>query len=190
MSNYPTIGSVAIVDTKKLGDMVKSINMRSKNVTHDLHVAAVNLLWHASHSGDVTLVNKLWLGLGKGINSGRLFDWMTAHAPIIVKDKQTRALGLKKNWKEDDFDIEAAEATPFYEFKRDSALTTKGADKLLAEVMRYAENKARKDSDVPKFTDNAQELATLVIHALEADDEVWTRVQKLVSADKPVGKAS
>ena len=161
---------------RKLGALKRNEANRVKIVTE----LAMSALYHASRKQSQPATD-LSNALGQRSDDGKsLVKWFSHFGPLTwgKGKKGDMRFVYTKGWDLSHFDIEGAETVSPFGFSPDRAPTTKGADKLFAELKRWSENKARKDSDVPKFTDDGAELAAALVKVVASDPHLAALVAK------------
>ena len=94
---------------------IKSINARSAKLQRDIHAVAVECLQHAEAHGDATLMKSLYLALPTGQRREALLVWCNTYSPLrVTQQGQNCGLLKKDSPKYVPFDIEAANANPYY----------------------------------------------------------------------------
>ena len=172
MPNYLDVASF----NRKLGAFKRNEAKRVETVTE----LAMSALYHASRKQSQPATD-LSNALGQRSDDGKsLVQWFTFFGPLTwgKGKKGDMRFVYKKDWDMSDFDLESAATVSPFGFVASRAPTTKGADKLFAELKRWSENKARKDSDVPKFTDDGAELAQALVKVIANDSHLAALVAK------------
>lgn len=101
---------------KAIDTAIKSINTRGKSLQRDIHIAAVSCMNHADKHGDVTLAQKLVDAVPTLARKNALRDWFIAHGKFSY-DATEKSLTFNKKGTTN---LEAAIATPFWEFKQEA----------------------------------------------------------------------
>lgn len=138
------MGLELIKDSKKLGTAIASIKKRGAKLDTDIHLCAVSCLYHAKEHGDVTLMTRLVDAMPKSGRRKALIHWVNEHSMLgyVEGEQQFRMTKSKsKSWK-----MEAAEATPFWEFTTEKAPTALTIEQLVKSVV--ARVKKAKENDL------------------------------------------
>ncbi len=143
---------------------INSIAGRGAKLDHDIHVAGVSVLAHASEHGDTTLCDKLVQAMPKGGRKLALVEWMLAYGQIAKLDpkldKDAIAAGrLFKLDRSRTYNEVGAVEKSWTEFKPEAAVTS-----LLARL-----NKAAKDGLTIEGRAEALAKAQELIAALSAE---------------------
>lgn len=104
-----------IEGSAKIGSLIDSIANRGKKLDADIQRAALSVMAHHSQHGDVTLINRLVASMPKGSRVNALMRYIETFGAVRWdKDKKefVHAKGKK-------FDLEAASARTWHEFKPD-----------------------------------------------------------------------
>lgn len=109
---------LVLLDGKKIDAAISSIAKRSATLDADIHATALQCLLHAQPQpaghGDPRKADALYKALGKAHRAEALKVWFSTFSPIVWNgDKQ---VGMNKVGAKAfvPFDIEAAEANPFW----------------------------------------------------------------------------
>lgn len=73
-----------ITDTKAVETAIDSIARRSAKLDDDIQIAALSAANHAHLHGDITLINRLYKAMGKGVRHVALTGWMLEFAPVAA----------------------------------------------------------------------------------------------------------
>jgi hypothetical protein len=149
-----------ITDSKTLSATITKIATAGRKLDTAIHQAAVSCLWHAREHGDVTLYNRLTDAMPKGSRVKALHVWAAAFAPISVGQK---GAALAKGWQADQFKLDEAEATPFWEYTTEKNPAPLTVEKLVA----WLKSRATSD-DEAKVTPEAREAAAKMLAAFQA----------------------
>ena len=131
-----------ITDSKAYAETVATIGKRGKALDKLIHRAAVSAIYHAREFGDVRKFEALCEAMPKGSRVKALVAWYEAHVPVDADDEGNRK--LKKGRTADDFKIEDAAKTPFWEFTKERAPVALTLEKL----MEYVEKRIEKLDDL------------------------------------------
>lgn len=133
-----------ILNKEATDKLIKSIAVRGKKLDADIHQAALSSLAHHAEHGDTTLVNRLVLAMPKSGRRNALMAWCENYGAGLTPntDKATakdqpfaHVKGSKKS-----FDVKAADAKPFWEFKPEPEYVQFDLAAALAMLLRKAEN--------------------------------------------------
>lgn len=101
---------------------ILSIIKRSASVDRDIQLTALQCLNHVELHGDVTLFNRLYLGLSKGMKRNALAQWAIAFGKLEIntgEDKATMPLSFCKGKKTQ---LQEASETLWSSFKTEKEL--------------------------------------------------------------------
>lgn len=145
-----------IRDAKALDSAIASIARRGAKLDADVHVAGLSALYLAAESGNASRVLALAQALPGQARVKGFAVWVAAHSPVVLSfDKGKPAkVSVKKGWKLEDFDLDAADAVPFWEFTKEKDPTPVTVAKLVAYIKRLAES-----DDAEKVEPEAKALA-------------------------------
>ena len=107
-------------NAKAINAAIDSISRRGKTLDQDIQLAAVSCLNHHNEHGDITLLNRLWLGMPKGSRRKSLTDWILAFGAVAPNvDKESKAVAPFVDARKDKaFELQDAIGNPLYEFNR------------------------------------------------------------------------
>lgn len=166
-----------IKDVKAIGKLVSSCITRAKKLGPDVHQAALSSLAHAMEHGDTTLFTKLTVGIHTAVNKKALANWAEFYFPVSV-NRKTFKVTLADGWVKaaESVDLEAADATPFWDFKPAPSNDSFTVEQLV----KYLNGKANNDktfegTKTPKVTRQARELAKRLVGYIAAEDEERAR---------------
>jgi hypothetical protein len=134
-----------IEGAKAIDTAIKSIATRGKSLERDIHVAAVSCLMHADMHGDVTLAQKLVEAVPSLTRKNALRDWFQAHGKFGY-DVQGKTLTFDKKG---NTLLDAAIATPFWEFKQETAYNGFNIEAAVLQLVKRAEKAIEKGEKVP-----------------------------------------
>lgn len=121
---------------------IKSINSRSAKLQRDIHAVAVECLQHAEAHGDATLMKTLYLALPTGQRREALLVWCNTYSPLrVTQQGQNCGLLKKDSPKYVPFDIESANANPYYDLNERS-IGFKASPLDMEKILRKAWAKA------------------------------------------------
>lgn len=108
-------------DASILGKAIDKIRKMGGTLDELVHDTAYQCLVHASAHGDPVLLTRLFYALAKSADRKKFTAWVKGHSPISlvrveVDGVKTEAYRIKKGWKEDDFLLDEAKETPFWDF--------------------------------------------------------------------------
>lgn len=140
-----------ITAAAKLNEAISSIASRGKRLDADIHRAGVSCLFHIREHGDVTLLARLIEALPKSGRRKAFNHWAESHAPIEIDDKGAKGVvvQLKKDRKPEDFKMEDAAGTPFWDFTQERA----PVPVTLEAILKMVENKLTKAVEQGNATD-------------------------------------
>lgn len=137
---------------------ITSIAKRGKLFERDLHTVAVSTLDHAIKHGDITLANKLIAALGKSQRVNALRDWYINFGPFSYDATNKTMVHVKGSNKTD---LNAAMATPFWEFKQEAAYVPFNLEVAISRVIKQMDNAEAKGEKIdPKAKATLLSLVT------------------------------
>lgn len=104
-----------IKDVQKLGAFIANIAERAKQLTGDIHIAAVSALMHASEHGDSSYCTKLVQAMARGLRKNVLISWFEKYGALVWAGKGDEAKFVKSKSKTAVYNIAEAMEHPFYE---------------------------------------------------------------------------
>ena len=133
---------LVLLDGKKIDDKIASIARRSANLDADIHAAGLQCILHAQAHGDPRKADNLFKALGKAHRAEALKVWFSTFSPIVWNgDKQ---VGMNKVGAKAfvPFDIEAADANPFWTPKETvtKPLTLAALKAMIASMEKKVDN--------------------------------------------------
>ena len=150
---------ISMIEAKQVGLNIVSIAKRGAKLDADIHSTAVQTLLHAEAHGDVTLATKLVGAMPKSGRVKGLIVWYHENSPLRFVEKEAQ-FKLDKGDKAKPFDIDAADAVPFYALDAAAEHTAKPFDLDAVNGWLIALGKridkgvlADIDADVPVLTD-------------------------------------
>lgn len=157
-----------ITTAKAINTAIDSIARRGKTLDNDIQVCALSCLNHHNEHGDITLLNRLWLGMPKGSRRKSLTDWVLQFGAVQGNpDKATaKEVPFVDARKDKVLDLDGAIATPWYEYNRPASEDT---------VLEFDFTKALEA--LLKRAQNAQAKGTLIVGA-EAFAELTAKYTK------------
>lgn len=113
-----------ITESKALNAAIDSIAKRGARLDADIQVAGLSCIDQAIKHGNTLPMDRLYNAMPKGSRRLALVEWLLAFAPVTVLDKRADkdAIAAGRVFKldrEKGSDIEAADATPWHEFKKE-----------------------------------------------------------------------
>ena len=108
---------LVLLDKEVIKSNQDSIRKNLLSLDGDVHSNAVQCMLHAKTHGDTSLFARLLndiLDEKTGYNRRGVIRWMRAFSPMELDGKKITLTGLDENGKRRQFDIEKANATPFY----------------------------------------------------------------------------
>lgn len=130
---------------KAIDTAIKSIASRGKTLEKDIHQAAVSCLVHADKHGDITLASKLVDAVPSLARKNALRDWFIAHGKFSWS-MEAKAFTFNKQAVTQ---LEAAIATPFWEFKTEAEYKPFNMEAAVLQLVKRAESAIEKGEKVP-----------------------------------------
>lgn len=140
-----TIQYQTVQQTTKAIGTIKRMGVRFDTL---VHVTAVSCIKHAEDSGDFTLASKLVKAMPKSARGKALVHWFTMFSPCQWS-KEADQFKKTKGEKAVAFDLQGAEATPFYELtpEKDPAPIT------IEAIIASIKSRVKKSKDQPEPLD-------------------------------------
>jgi hypothetical protein len=153
--------SIIITDSEQLSATITRIGTAGRKLDKAIHAAAVSCLYHIMKDGQTTLYVKLADAMPKGSRVKALHFWASHHAPMTVStDKNGKTtVTLKKGRTAEDFNLEGAEATPFWDFSVEKVPGPMTVDKIVAWL------KKQTNPENERVEDDARALAAKLLAA-------------------------
>ena len=113
-----------ITDSKALHKAIESIAKRGARLDADIQTAGLSCIDQAARHGNTMPMDRLYNALPNGSRRLALVEWLLNYAPVKVLDKREDkdAISAGRVFKldrEKKADIEGADETPWYEFKKE-----------------------------------------------------------------------
>lgn len=166
-----------IRDRKVLSRKIGSIKGRGRKLDADIHLSGVSCLYHAGQHGDTTLLSRLCLAMPRSARGKALMTWAEHFAPLRI-DRKTCKVTLTKDWLVDKFQIDKADATPFWDFTQETEpkdFTVKSLVAMLQRIAKGNTEKAPADAD-------AKQAALKAIKAIRGAKAVAAIEEELTEA--------
>lgn len=138
--------ALVILDAAGIEAAIVSIGKSGKKLDDLIQQAAVSVVQHIEKCGDITLANRLQVSMPKGSRSNALTAFLLAVGKVKVRVMPAGASKAAKAAVKDmpfEFnrdgktDMEAAQAKPWYEFKKPASVAAEfGEKELKAGIMR------------------------------------------------------
>lgn len=127
---------------------IASIRRRGAKFDNDVHETAVLCLEHAREHGDVTLLTKLVAAMPRSGRREALIYWARYFGPVKFNAKQeTFRLDQKRVKNGESFDMEGANATPFYDLTKEKRPAQYDLEKAIKGFIR-AVKKGREQGNI------------------------------------------
>lgn len=107
-----------MADKRDIQKRITSIRNRGAKIDRDIHETAVLTIEHARDHGDITLATKLVNAMPKSSRRKALIAWYGAFAPVTFQSKN-EAFKLKKKRSQEDFLVDEANETPFWDYTKE-----------------------------------------------------------------------
>lgn len=115
-------GSFVALSTKDIEAGILSISKRGATLDRDIQLMGLQCLNHIEQHGDVTLLNRLFIALPKGLRKNAFAQWALAHGKVEVNkgdDKKVMPLSHAKGKKTD---MDGAMSVSWYKFSPEKPL--------------------------------------------------------------------
>lgn len=156
----------------RMKDRLTRITTNAQKLNEYIHETGMMILRHAQEHGDCTFALKLVLAMPASMRRTMLIAWFEKYSPIVVKlptDKLPDGkVGINKGKTANPFDLDGADAEPFY-----ALAETVAEDKTytLAELIKMVQGVGKRiASKVEKgeVADNDREAAVKLAASVEA----------------------
>lgn len=160
--------ATAILSAAATDKLIVSIKGRGAKLDKDIHQAALSALAHHAQHGDSTIANRLLLAMPKSARANALLAWMLANDAMLARNPSKDAAVIVVHDKEGDntFDVAAADATPFWEFKAVEGAKPFSFDAYMASLTKGLD-KALLD---PSLTESQRNILATAKAALKTPD--------------------
>jgi hypothetical protein len=109
-----TMKGYRMLNLKEIKHTIGLIKTAGNVMDERIHSTGVSIINHANECGDWTQVNALYQALPKSARRVGFVEWVVAFTPLKFDDKAKVFLRAKSSKKA--YDVEGAEATPFWDF--------------------------------------------------------------------------
>jgi hypothetical protein len=109
-----------IKDGASLNKLIVSIGTQGKKIDDMIQIAGVSALDHLAAHGDVGFVNRLYLGVSKGVRKAALTSWLLAHGSLVANTEGNKKEMPFKFTKDKATNVAAALAEPWVSHKPDA----------------------------------------------------------------------
>lgn len=158
------IGNTNITtDGSTLDKNIRSIVGRSAKLAGETHVALVSGMWHAREHGDTTRLTALVGGLHSSNRKQGIVAWLNKFMPVTDEGVNAKSgeMKLRKDRKPEDFQIEQAEAVPYWDFTVEKPV----AELTLPALLKLLNTKFGKNCAIPDTSRKA--ILSVVQHEVE-----------------------
>ena len=139
--------------TNALEKRIDALAKKASALMSETHCLAVEVLNHAAQHGDVTLIERLFKALPKGFDRSAFLTWLYAYSPVRTSGDQSKWGLLKEGAKGFvAFNIEGADATPFWGYAKKPEAQQMDYAKILQMVVRL-------EKRLEKIADGKEEVA-------------------------------
>lgn len=171
-----------ILNATLLATRITALRGNAKNVQDEIHTLAVSCLGHVRDHGNTTLMVSLLNALPKGVRCEALAVWVGEFSGKKLTLKLVKGVysaKLDKARVPEDFRLEDADATPFYELTKEKRPgETLSMEKLVAWIRKKANDDTEYDDGTPKVSMEARDLAAELCAAIEARNKPELKVVK------------
>jgi hypothetical protein len=163
--------SIIKINAQDVASRILKLAGAAKNVQDEIHTLAVACLDHVKEHGNTTLTVNLLNALPKGVRREGLAVWFGQFSSSkltlkLVDGAYTAKLDKKRV--EEDFLIEEADATPFYDLTKEKRPgETMTVEKLAAWIKKRANDDTEFTDGTPKVSEEARDLAAAICGFLE-----------------------
>jgi hypothetical protein len=117
-----------MLNLKQIKHNITLINRAGQVMDERIHLTGVSILSHAKEHGDWSQMQRLYEALPKSSRRKAFEKWVCAFSPLKFDDKLGKFMKPKKTKVE--YDVEGADATPFWDYTKEVAQSL-DLDKLL-----------------------------------------------------------
>lgn len=100
---------------KNIDRAIASFALNAGKLNRQCHLIAMGIMHHAFTTGDCTRALALVKAMPASMRRTMLIAWFAKYSPITVKLGDDEKVGLNKGKTANPFDLEGADAEPFYE---------------------------------------------------------------------------
>lgn len=118
---------------------IASLKVSGKALQAKTHALAMACTRHAIQHGDSTLMDKLIKGLPAMARANALKSWALAYGPFRWDGKANNGEGGIRYKKRETYDLDQADAEPFYVFEKEAKFKPFDLDKALHSLLKRAE---------------------------------------------------
>lgn len=136
---------------------IAGIKSASAKLDQRIQVAALSVASHAQKHGDITLAEKLVDALGKGHRKTALVDWLIAFGPFAIAPDESGLVYSKR----ESFDMDAAQAKPWYDFKPETPFKAVKLADMLDSLLKKAEGALKDEAHAEQHEVDPAQLAAL-----------------------------
>lgn len=157
-----TTKTTLIVGSDLIKKEIEGITKADKKLDDRIQVCGLSILDHIAQHGDITLANKLFLGMPKGSRRNALAEWFLAHGKLELNvDAGTKKEAPFLYAKAKETKLELAEQTPWYNFAPEKAVDTVfDLSAALANIWKKAQAAQASGKEI-KGLDKLEQLAKL-----------------------------
>lgn len=105
-----------LLEGKKIDALISSIQLRAAKLDGDIHSVAIQCLMHAQEHSDPRKLDRLMNALGKAHRKEAFKLWVLAFSPIMWDGDGIVKMHKEGTQKYVPFNVEGAEAVPFWDF--------------------------------------------------------------------------
>lgn len=135
---------------RALQKRIVSIGRRGAKLDRDIHETEIDCLAHASEHGDISLLTELYHAMPNGSRRKAMAQHAKDHAPVKTTGKDSElAFRMRKGWQADQFKLDEAEATPFWEYTKEPEPKPFDLDRFFESIrsrLRKAKDKGELDA--------------------------------------------
>ena len=106
-------------DKTKLEELITRITKAGKRLDGDIQAAGLGCLHHLDAHGDITLVNRLYLGLPQGVRKSAMTAWLLAFGKLAANTADSKKRVPFVYDKAKTTDLASASNNPWYKFSPD-----------------------------------------------------------------------
>ena len=161
-----------MLNIKQINQNITNIRKAGVLMDQRIHETGVSIIAHAAQHGDFTSMQRLYEALPRSVRKQSFVKWVVDHTPLNFDEKLAKFLKTKSKTRT--YDVEKANATPFWDYTVEVAKTL-DVDKLLqfsalveqaeSRVAKAIENGAEVKGDVKAFNQRAKSLKKFKVAA-------------------------
>ncbi len=133
-------------DEAGLTKIINSAVTSAKTMRNKVQIAAVAVIKYAHITGDYRAFNTLVDGLGNGVNTKALVEYIVVHTGLQI-DEENKCFTGKLDKKFIEANFESAKSTMWYDFKQQAPFKGFDLNAEIAKLIKKCETMSKKDGE-------------------------------------------